>query len=158
MAKASTRLVHAIAPRADRDRVAADGLAFWGLVSGSLAPWIFAEFWLAAGLTPVLAVLAAAIAVASPLFWFTAARPLTDTPGLVSAVAVQWLLLRGLRATRTEEAPLPREWLAGAFAAGLIIGIRTQTMWLTGPLLLWCAGDLAVRRQFKPAAMIVAAA
>lgn len=59
-----------------------------------------------------------------PLFWLTAARPMSDMPGLAAAFAAQALMLSG-RIT------------AGAFVAGLAIGIRTQTLWLTAPLLVW---------------------
>ncbi len=159
LAKASTAGLRAIAPHADRDRVAADGLALWGLVAGTLAPLVLAEFWLAVGLSASLAVLAALLGVASPLFWFTAARPLTDTPGLVVAVAVQTLLVRGLRRVRSDPAALlPAEWLWGGLGAGLIIGVRSQTMWLTGPLLAWCAGELVVRGNVKSAALLAGAA
>src|SRR5688572_29155570 len=36
---------------------------------------------------------ATAIAVTSPLYWFTAARPLSDVPGLAAAIGVQVLTL-----------------------------------------------------------------
>src|SRR5262245_38088479 len=39
------------------------------------------------------AMCATLLAVASPLYWFTAARPLSDTAGLVAAIAVQAMIL-----------------------------------------------------------------
>src|SRR5439155_17334596 len=117
------------------------------------------EFWLAVGLSSTLAVLAALLGVATPLFWFTAARPLTDTPGLILAVVVQTLLVRGLRQFRVEPSPsIPVEWLWGALGAGFIVGVRSQTMWLTGPLLAWCAGELLVRGRAKHAVRLAGAA
>ena len=104
--KLSAPVIHAIRPAADRDRLAADGLAVWGVVAGALAPFVLTEFWIAVGFPPLLAALAATLAIASPLFWFTASRPLTDTPGLVAAAFVQTLLIRGLRkSSRTDALP-----------------------------------------------------
>lgn len=57
-----------------------------------------------------------------PLFWLTGVRPMSDTSGLAMAFAAQALLLSGrLR--------------SGAFLAGLALGVRAQTLWLTAPLL-----------------------
>ena len=59
--------------------------------------------------------------------WITAARPLSDVPGLAAALFVQWLLVR---------ARTVRELAFAALAAGLAAGIRSQVVWLTVPLLL----------------------
>jgi len=158
LAKTSTAVLHTVAPGMDRDRSAAAGIAIWSVIAGALAALVIADFWMALGLTPVIAGLASILAVTSPLFWFTASRPLTDTPGLVAAVFVQTLFLRGLRAFRAGEDPLPRDWTLAAFGAGLIIGLRSQTMLLTGPLLLWAAGELVVKRRFKETATLAGAA
>ena len=45
-----------------------------------------------AGTSP--AVVITTIVAATPLFWVTASRPLSDMPGLAGALACQWLLLR----------------------------------------------------------------
>jgi len=102
MAKASTRAVAVVAPGWDRDRRAAVGLAVWNVIAGALGAWVIFEFWMAAGLSAILAALAAFVAVSSPLFWLTASRPLTDTVGLVVALAVATLLLRGSAAFARE--------------------------------------------------------
>ena len=158
LARASTHAIAWIAPGWDRDRRAAAGLAFWGLVAGTCAMWVFTEFWMAVGLAPPIAFLAALLAVMSPLFWFTAARPLSDTPALVLSLAVATGLLRGLRGLHSGTTGLPRSWLISAAAAGLIIGVRTQTMWLTGPLLGWIAGELLLRRRLRDALVLGGAA
>ena len=158
LARASTRAIAWIAPGWDRDRRAAAGLAFWGLVAGTSALWVLTEFWRAVGLAPPLAFLSALVAVVSPLFWFTAARPLSDTPALVVSIAVATGLLRGLRNLYDGAPGLPRVWVMSAVAAGLIIGIRTQTMWLTGPLLCWAIGELLIRRRVRDAVVLIAAA
>ena len=70
---------------------------------------------------------ATALTMTSPLYWFTAARPLSDSTGLAAAVAVLAMTL----AATTGRA------LAGAsFCAGLAAGIRSQVVWLTVPLLI----------------------
>ncbi|GMV22027.1 MAG: hypothetical protein AMXMBFR57_19760 [Acidimicrobiia bacterium] len=149
--KAATRGVAAVAPQWSRERRAAAGLAIWGALAAGCGVWVFAAFWRAVGLPPVQATLASLLALVSPLFWLTASRPLSDVPGLVGAVAVQAALVLGLRRWREQQGDaVPRLWWLAAFAAGVLIGLRSQTMWLTGPLLCWCAGELAGRRQWRP--------
>jgi hypothetical protein len=83
--------------------------------------------------TERVALPAAALAMAAPLMWITAARPLSDVFGLAAALLVQWLLVR----SQTMPA-----LIAASLAAGFAAGIRSQVVWLTVPLLL-----LAVLRQ-----------
>ena len=58
----------------------------------------------------------------APLFWITAARPLSDVAGLAAALVVQALLVR---------ARTVRELAFAALVAGLAAGIRSQVVWLT---------------------------
>ncbi len=139
LSKMSTAAIGVVAPSWDRDRRAASGLAVWSLIAGSLAVFVIAQLLTAAGFTPWLATLSAIVCVASPLFWFSAVRPLTDVPGLVAALLVQVWLVRGLKDLRAGTSDLPRELIWAAAAAGFIIGLRSQTIWLTAPLLVWCA-------------------
>lgn len=158
-AKASDAVVHATFPSWSRDRRAAVGLAVWSIAAAVGALWLMTALWTAIGLTPTQAVLAAILTTVSPLFWLTASRPLTDMPGFVMAVAVQAALFQGLRTARQDsEAPVPSLWWWGAFGAGLAIGVRTQTMWLTGPLLCWCAGELAGTGRWRAALQLMGTA
>lgn len=70
------------------------------------------------------------IVVASPLFWFTAMRPLSDMTGLAAAIAAQALILSVLNGWRGRGA-----LIAGALIAGVAIGVRSQNFLLTLPLL-----------------------
>jgi hypothetical protein len=162
MAKVSTAVVGVLAPSWDRDRRATVGLAIWSLIAGTVAVFVVAELLIAIGVSPLLASLAAIVSVASPLFWFSAVRPLTDVPGLVAAMFVQWHLVRGLWAIRSGAADaaniLPRELLWSAALAGFIVGLRSQTIWLTGPLLVWCTGELLARRRARDAVILGLAA
>lgn len=158
-AKASDAVVHAAFPSWSRDRRAAVGLALWSVIAGVAALWVMTALWTAIGLTPTQAVLAAILTTISPLFWLTTSRPLTDMPGLVLALAVQAALFQGLRVARQQPgAPVPSWWWWGALGAGLAIGVRTQTMWLTGPLLCWCAGELAGTRRWRAAMLLLGTA
>lgn len=158
-AKASDVVVHAAFPSWSRDRRAAVGLAIWSVVAAVSALWLMTALWTAIGFTPTQAELTAILTTISPLFWLTASRPLTDMPGFVMAVAVQAALFQGLRYVRQHpEAPVPALWWWGALGAGLAIGVRTQTMWLTGPLLCWCAGELAGSGRWRPALQMLGAA
>ena len=114
----------------------ARGLAIWSALSGALLA--FSLFGLFSGLgstgpklmNPRLVLLATVIVMLSPLFWFTALRPLSDMTGLAAAVGSQALIVSVLVGLRS-----PRALVWGSFLAGLAIGIRSQTFLLTLPLL-----------------------
>lgn len=158
LARATTAAVAVARPRWDRDHVAAAGLALVGAIAGALAIPVFAAFWRAAGLAPLPALAAAILAVAAPLFWLTSSRPLSDTAGLVAAVAAQALLVRELMSIRVRASGLSRIAIAGALLAGLAVGVRSQTAWMTGPLALWLIGLLMWQRRMGDAARLTAAA
>jgi hypothetical protein len=96
------------------------------------------------------------IAIAAPLYWFTALRPLSDMTGLAAAVAAQALVLSAL--THPSGGNARTRLVAGAFVAALAAGIRVQTVMLTAPLLavamVWPREAIALRTRL----MAVAAA
>ncbi len=108
----------------------AHALSAVGIVAAGLA--VFALMVLFGAIdrdprAPAWSIVATLLTVTSPLYWFTAARPLSDATGLAAAVAVQ-------AATLTATS---RGALAGAsFLAALAVGLRSQVVWLTAPLLL----------------------
>ena len=83
---------------------------------------------------------AAVVAVTSPLYWVTASRPLSDLFGLAVVLAVQVLILR---------ARTMRALLVATFCAALSAGIRSQAVWLTAPLLLYVYGQRIFLRPAK---------
>jgi hypothetical protein len=85
---------------------------------------------------------ATALVVTSPLYWFTAVRPLSDVVGLAAAVAVQ--------AATLAAGDAPALGLA-SLGAGLATGIRSQAAWLTVPLLAWRC--LSVRPEVRVASI-----
>ena len=101
-------------------------LALVSVVSGALG--ILAIAALFRRLSPSASVLATAVAAAAPLYWFTAARPLSDMAGLAAAVAIQALILR---------ADSARAFYVAAFVAAVAAGIRVQVAVLTVPLLVY---------------------
>ena len=109
----------------------APALGLLGVVSGALSMFalmsLFRRFDGAA--TPT-AVLATALTASAPLFWFTAARPLSDTTGLAASLGIQAFTL----SIRTGGA-----LALAAFLAGLGGGIRSQVLWLTVPLIVLVA-------------------
>jgi hypothetical protein len=146
LGKVSTAAVTWLRPDWPRDRRAAAGLAWLSILSGALGIFAFAWLWCVLGVPSRWAALAAIATAAAPLYWFTAARPLTDIPGLVAAVAIQAAFIQGLRRF-PERAALPACWIGASLATGLAIGLRSQTMWLTLPLLAFVlAGVLRHRR------------
>lgn len=95
----------------------------------------------------VSALSATVIAISCPLFWYLAVRPMSDLPGLAFALAAQaCLLLAWCRQRPADDGDRRlcsqalrasgRMIVAGAFLAGLAIGVRSQTLWLTLPLLV----------------------
>jgi Protein of unknown function (DUF2723) len=88
------------------------------------------------------AAMATLLTVASPLYWFNASRPMSDIPGLTLTLAAQAALVSAFARQRLNPGRTP-EALAdsgkmivlGAFLSALAIGMRSQAMWLTLPLL-----------------------
>lgn len=156
LAKVSTRVVGLVRPGWDRDHRAAAGLALLGAFAGALAIYVFTLFWIAVGLAPPVAFLAALVATTSPLFWLTASRPLSDTAGLVAAVAVQVLLVRAITRARATQTAVRVNVIAAGLMTGVVIGFRTQAMWLTGPLLAWLWLSLAAGRRWRNALTLAA--
>lgn len=90
----------------------------------------------------VTAALATVLAIASPLFWFNALRPLSDIPGLAVILAAQAALASAyvrqcLDPSRTPEAieASGKMIVLGAFLSALAVGFRSQAVFLTLPLL-----------------------
>jgi hypothetical protein len=122
LAKVSTALLRATGI----DAAAPRGLAIWSALAGAAAiPGVFLFFRRLEGRATVARWATLALA-ASPLFWFTALRPLSDMPGFAAAI---WAL--GLLAGQ----PSRRRLIAGALLAGFAIGIRSQVAVLTLPML-----------------------
>jgi hypothetical protein len=104
-------------------------LSLLGVVAGALA--ILALYPIFRELDrdrPVSALtwMAVVLVVTAPLYWVTSARPLSDVTGLAAALAVQAMML---------SAAGVRPLAVAAFCAALAVGIRSQVVWLTLPLL-----------------------
>ena len=118
----------------------ASALAFWSGLAAALAP--FPLLALFSRLEPgpsarSRAVLATLLTVVQPILWFTAGRPMSDLPGLFAALCTQALLVAAFqrgRAGAVATADAGRLIVAGALAAGLSIGFRSQNAWLTLPI------------------------
>ncbi|HWF83515.1 MAG TPA: hypothetical protein VG222_01640, partial [Vicinamibacterales bacterium] len=106
----------------------AQALSLVGVASGALAVFaLVALFRRLDGEPGLPAYAATVVTITSPLYWFTAARPLSDTTGLAAALGVQALTLA---------ASTPRAAVLASLCAGLAVGIRSQVAWLTLPLLV----------------------
>lgn len=129
----------------------AKALAILGVVFGALA--VFPLMKLFDGIEALeprgasghttRAALATVLAMASPLFWFNALRPLSDIPGLAVILAAQAALAcaymrQCLDPSRTPEAieASGKMIVLGAFLSALAIGFRSQAVFLTLPLLI----------------------
>jgi hypothetical protein len=116
----------------------ARALAVVSVVAGVLA--VFAIAAMCAGLDdlgrrPRLAPPATALAVAAPLFWVTASRPLSDVAGLAAALGVQAITLSAG----------PTGLIAASFLAGFAAGVRSQVIWLTVPLIAFSIATVRLR-------------
>lgn len=156
LGKVATAITRMAWPDGRPDRVEARALAALSLVSGLLLVWLVARAFSAfarggvdrAG-QPALsarAVLAALLFAACPLTWYMTARPMSDVPGLAAACASLWCIALAWwrqhptpdgerRLDATEMAASGRMIVLGALLAGFAIGFRTQTLWVTAPLL-----------------------
>ncbi len=101
-------------------------------------PWIAIDYE---------ALAATAITVSCPLFWYLGVRPMSDLPGLSVALAAQACLMAAgwrqspgaggdRRLSPADTAASGRMIVMGAFLAALSIGLRSQTVWFTAPLLV----------------------
>lgn len=132
-------------------------LALMGVIAGALLAFPLLQFFRMLEDDEWRARAALAITLASPLLWFNASRPLSDTAGLLASVTAQGLLLTAWRRQRSQVADpsrgIDREALVasgrlivlGALLAGFAIGVRSQTVWLTLPVLVLVLADRAGR-------------
>jgi hypothetical protein len=163
LGKASTGLLHGIG-------IGDPASAALGLLSAAagtaLIPLLFALFR-RLGADAHTAWWGMAVAVCSPLVWFTALRPLSDMTGLALAAAAQVCLLKAFEKPAARRAGEPARRftgsgavIAGGALCGVAAGVRVQTVMLTAPLflavLLWPNTGLPVRRRLL--ALIAAAA
>ena len=141
LSKASTLVLRA----AGVDAASSRGLAIWSAIGAAAAlPALFLFFRRLEG-RESLSWWATVLIALSPLFWFTALRPLSDMLGFAVSM---WVL--ALVAGNASGRPL----VIGSLLAGLAVGIRTQTAVLTFPFLLYA---LARRRNAGEVARAVGA-
>ncbi|MGE3844006.1 MAG: hypothetical protein AB7I50_20735 [Vicinamibacterales bacterium] len=135
-------------PDAGVDRVDAFTLSLMGVLAGALLAFPLLQVFRTFEEHDGRAKAAVVLTMASPLVWFTAARPLSDMAGLLAATTVQALLLTAWRrqvsqrastqaVTGTDLMASGRLIVLGAFLAGVAIGVRSQTAWLLAPVLLF---------------------
>jgi hypothetical protein len=152
LGRASLAAVRAAAPGLDGARADALALAIWSALAGACA--LIAAFTVFravdADRVPLdraarVALWATLLLAVAPLFWISGLRPMSDLPGLASALGAQALLVRswvGLTPDSTGHAPddrASRYFVYGAALAGVAAGLRLQTVWLTLPLLILVA-------------------
>ena len=105
---------------------------------GSASPWTTLN---------IEALAATAVTASCPLFWYLAARPMSDLPGLAFALAAQACLMLAWwrqspgpdgdrRLAPAMMAASGRMIVLGSLLAALSIGMRSQTVWFTVPLLV----------------------
>lgn len=141
---ALAKIVRVVAPS---DAIA---LALLGIVFGAAAVFpmlkMVEDAERLAGRPPDRALITAALsvllAVTSPLYWFGASRPLSDVAGLAFILAAQSALVSAFTKQRLNPERTPqaladsgRMIVLGAFLSAIAIGMRSQAMWLTLPLL-----------------------
>jgi hypothetical protein len=156
LGKAATAATAALWPDGRADRVEARALAALSFAGGLLLCWWTARAFSALtadgdgrlGRPPVSrrAILATLLAATAPLTWYMTSRPMSDVPGLAAAMAA--LVFLGLGWWRQRPGPdgdrrlEPAAMAAsgqaivlGALLAGFSVGFRSQTLWITAPLL-----------------------
>jgi hypothetical protein len=157
-----------------RGEIEAGALSFLGVLAGGLAAIALVALFYRLEGSARRAAAAMLLTLASPLYWFTSARPLSDLPGLAMALAAQAILAAafvrqyglngrggasaaaadassgsgsgaGVGAGATDNAALMvasgQLIVLGAFVAGFAAGMRSQSVWLTLPLLLLVITD-----------------
>jgi hypothetical protein len=159
----TSRLVLRSSPQQmmDRVRVETRALAVWSAVLGSLAVLPLLAIFRRLGRSERCAWAATLLTLTSPLFWMLAVRPLSDIAGLTVALTVQALLVISFD-HRQDALPSGagdsfhwRQYTAvtAALLTGLAIGIRSQTLWLTAPLLAFSGYRLWQTHRARVGAM-----
>lgn len=156
LGKAATALTRLAWPDGRADRVEARALAALSLAGGLVLVALVARVasTLARGGSgrtgaPAWsgrAAITALLFAACPLTWYMTARPMSDVPGLAAACAA--LACLGLAWWRQHPAPdgdrrldaaemaaSGRMVVLGALLSGVAVGFRTQTLWITAPLI-----------------------
>lgn len=162
LGKMAVPAVRAVMGEAEASTVEARALAMVSLLAGLALLWGLFELFSALRATrgderpwetvDTGAAAAALLAVSSPLIFTMTTRPMSDVVGLAFGVAAQACLARAWwwqtppadgdrRLTTTQIEASGGLIVRGAFLAGLAIGVRTQTLWLTVPLLALVLAD-----------------
>ena len=150
LSKLSTAVARAVTPAsAPSTFVEARGIAVWGAMFGALAAIPLFLLFRAIDGHAWRAALAVTVTLTTPLYWFNASRPLSDVPGLGATLVAQALLALAFVRQRDAHRPtagagIDREallasgrlFVLGAFVAGLAVGMRSQSVWLTTPLIV----------------------
>jgi hypothetical protein len=128
MGRALLAIVSGVGSTLSQTAAEALTLSLWSALAGAVALLAAARvFRASAPSDPGGATWGIALLAACPLFWLSGLRPMSDLPGLATALVAQALILEG-RGDR-------RRLVQGAIVAGLAAGIRVQTVWLTVPVL-----------------------
>jgi hypothetical protein len=147
------RLFVSVLPGAGRPgaTMEAGALAIWGILGGAISAVSLASLFTRVEDDQRRALAAMLLTLVCPLFWFTAGRALSDMPGFACVLAAQALAAaafarqRGWAVRAREEGKgsiaaaevvaSGRLIVLSALIAGLAIGVRSQTFWLTLPVL-----------------------
>jgi len=121
------------------------GLAIWSALGAAAALPALLLFFRRLEERRAVAIWATVLAGLSPLYWFTALRPLSDMAGLAAALWVLALL---------SGTPSRRSLLLASLLAGVAAGVRSQTAVLTLPFL---AFTLLKQKDLRAATAAVAA-
>jgi hypothetical protein len=139
LGRLSLALGRMLAPATSRTVIEAQALALWSALGAAVALVAVArvrqELARISGATADGVIWTVLLLAANALFWLSGSRPLSDMPGLGLALLAQACILAAVPGPDGADRGV-RPILLGAVLAGFAIGLRTQTLWLTGPLLL----------------------
>ena len=130
------------------------GLAVLSAIGGAaliVAAFVFFRRLLDDDRTALIGVI---LLVGSPLFWFTALRPMSDVPGLAVAFVALAALMVAVRWRGAWNSQATRALLLGALMSGISIGFRSQMAVLTTPLMLLAVIRPGVPSRARVAAMV----
>ena len=159
LGKVSRAVIGVVAPSMEAQARDARALSWWSATGGAIS--IVASGYLLlllmrlarSGMGSDAGLLAAVMLAASPLFWLSGLRPLSDMPGLAVALVVQALTVHAMLATRGGDATAVRRLAVAGLSGGLAIGVRSQLLWLVAPLLLVAVVYRGDRRAMTASSM-----
>ena len=143
-------------PSAESIQLDTYAVAMWSAVCGALAVFVLRRLFSELEAGDGRAIGAAALTITCPLFWFNGSRAMSDLTGLAAALTSQAFAVAAVRRGRTDDRGALKALVLSALIAGAGVGVRSQVIWLTLPIVSFAS--IGQARRSGPRAPLLALA